>query len=321
MAQDVRVHPRDKRSQRFVEKPRATSAEIDVGAPTNYEALQQKADELWQQWEAGQWDDPGRAELTEALTVAQKTADDAWRPTGPDGQPIHGAHYDPATRTVTMGRKNCGNCREGTVPSQATCPACHGTGNGPKGGARGCQACGGLGWTWDPQRRETCPQCGGHWEDAEASSLYDHVPRQMAAQIAADMPVRVIRQDRDASWNEQFMGANRLWTAADYGAHWSQPDKDDALIADVREGLAAPFTLQWVKLVEPPGRPHAKTASLVPGLAVVVTRGGYSVMPDDPAQVERATRELGRVEAEVIGGRIAADGGDGTGFVANYPRN
>ena len=79
------------------------------------------------------------------------------------------------TRTLTLGKTSCRNCREGSVPTKVDCPKCLGTGNGPRGGRRTCRPCHGFGTKYNQDVREVCPTCHGDWEFAIDENICNHI--------------------------------------------------------------------------------------------------------------------------------------------------
>jgi len=215
--------------------------------------------------------------------------------------------FDRKAFTLTRDLTDCDRCRftPGTVATEKPCPKCEGTGNGPRGGARGCRMCHGFGKAYDQEHRSTCPKCHGAPQRVELESWTDHAP----AEAVGAMQLRVARQDRDTSWNEQYLGLGCLWSSTDYGKAWDRTDIE--VLSDVREQLLNGRT-QASKLLAVEYDRDALTLPIVRGLVVVVSRNGYSVRPDTALAESRAEREPDSTTAHIIGAAVYNAGGNGT---------
>ena len=204
--------------------------------------------------------------------------------------------FDPNTFTLTRDLKNCTNCfaEPGTVATRIDCPTCGGTGKGLRGGDRGCKKCHGFRYDYDQDNRSTCPNCNGTPERAEMENWTDSTP----VEALAALQLRVARQDRATSWNEQFLGLNCLWSTTDYGDAWEHTDLE--VLTAVRGKLLADRT-QASKLLACAYDRDAPTLPMVRGVVVVVSRNGYSVRTDTAAAENLAEREPDRTTAHIIG--------------------
>jgi hypothetical protein len=164
---------------------------------------------------------------------------------------------------LILERKNCTNCQEGKVIKPTPCPECNGTGNGKRGGKRQCKKCYGNGkqYSWD--NTQTCPQCNGNYISASPEITTDCLPEN----IFQALDFQVVRIDREANFNELNLGLGCLWSVGDYGAAWAKND-DKALIAEVKSHGHN----QACKVIN-------DDLKICDYIAIVVTRGGYSVRP------------------------------------------
>lgn len=161
---------------------------------------------------------------------------------------------------LVMERKTCTHCNEGTVPTKVNCPECKGTGNGKRGGKRGCRPCYGMGWKWDQENRQVCTQCKGEYRNAEAETIFDTAPDAIWQQF----PFRVVRVQRDMTTNEMLVGHGSVFTCADYGRAIKKTD--DEIIADVRNHK----NHQACKFATEDG-------NIAQEIVIVVTPQGYAV--------------------------------------------
>lgn len=170
---------------------------------------------------------------------------------------------------LILERKNCRNCRMGTVPTKIDCTKCGGSGNGPRGGKNGCRKCHGYGYEWDQDNRLTCEVCNGNYENFLSETPYDHIHFSKD-----DIRIKVIRDyaSRAMSFGEQFIGVG-LFSCTDYGRHKSQSDEElieSAFHFDERE---TNWT-QGIKLIR-----DKNDLRVCDALAIVVADQGYSVIP------------------------------------------
>ena len=166
---------------------------------------------------------------------------------------------------------------------------------------RPCGDCGAThkdghsGWLPTGEMR-TCGECSGTRQGLE--TRYDYLPRE----ILAGIPVTVVRQDRGATFNEQLLGLDRIFSAIDYGRAWATPVV--VFTVEVTQKLAETST-QACHVVDHQDR-------LPSAIAVVVHRDGYSVLALDQERLEHLTRERGYAEGMAVGQVVAAQGGNGT---------
>lgn len=246
-------------------------------------------------------------------------------------------HFDGIS--LTLERKDCtacaGSSRRAEVPRGyqpvfgfRKCGKCNGTGRRGSGKCRECNgdyqrsrrqydanaAPAGFVTDYDTVARlEQCPKCHGAWEAAEWENFTDYAP-QLAS---ASLPLRIVRQDRGASWNESYLGIGCLWSVVDYGAAWAMSDEDleSKVAADLYNRR-----VQACKIVAPYSR-EDKEAALCDYVAVVVTRGGYSlraVFTGD--ETGDAARELSVSQGFRVGNAVFAAGGNGTLAAATTKR-
>gem|GEM_PF-6273667 len=184
--------------------------------------------------------------------------------------------YDPASRTLTLGRKDCPICRRGAIqgsqPRTAACAACGGEGRMPEQPARICVDCGGRGYWLDPSKLMPCRACGGAFIGAAQASFYDPAPPA----VLADLVLRVERHAGGREAVEPRRVPPRV-TVSDDGEAWGLADDD--VLAEVRARLASRVLAVDVVVRPMPG---AMTAAVIPGLVVVVTPDGYTVERDVP---------------------------------------
>jgi hypothetical protein len=194
----------------------------------------------------------------------------------------------------------CINC-DGTGKRKELVP-CPNTGRTMRG--KGCPHCGSTRKAdhryINTGRVIPCSRCDGTGIVEE--TLYD-----TADAIYQGMTFKVYRQDREASWNEQHLGAGCVFSCADYGAAWDHPEKDAALAEKVK---ASTFQ-QAIKFCREDG-------TLADHIGVFVTRGGYSVRAVFTME-ETLTRVAGEPDettARLFGGLLASKGFNGTAFAA-----
>jgi hypothetical protein len=118
---------------------------------------------------------------------------------------------------LVLQRKSCycadGGNHPGFVLKPMPCQKCKGTGNGARGGKGSCRDCYGSGKTYSEKDLIVCPTCLGNWKDFELENTCDYLPRD----IFLDIPVKVFRSEREATWNENWLGVCCLFTCCDYG--------------------------------------------------------------------------------------------------------
>jgi len=153
-------------------------------------------------------------------------------PAGP-GKTYHTVYCENYTKT--QGRHTC---------TKKTCP------NNPSKT---------YGWHALSQTIEVCGSCKGTLTLAE--NYCDDIT------LPAEMPFRVIRENRNNTFNENYFGMGSLWSSTDYGD--AAKMTDEALIAQVR---AKATKAQAVNIVR-----SKDDLTLCDYIAIVVTRDGYSV--------------------------------------------
>jgi len=193
------------------------------------------------------------------------------------------------------------------------CAKCKGTGKRGNGKCRACTS-----YSFDPRPAgkvwdysnvaslKPCPACKGDWQRATLESFCDKAP----AEVIDALPIRVYRQDRSNSWNEEHLGLGCLWSCTDYGR--TAAGNDAEAIEEVRAGLAK-HTTQATKIVKRFGR-DATVAQVADALAIVITRNGYSVRAvfEGDTTVADAARELPPDLALTVGMAVFNAGGNGT---------
>lgn len=184
---------------------------------------------------------------------------------------------------LTLGTKDC-FCGDGTVAKRLPCPACKGTGNGPRGGKGGCRKCYGSGTHYDQSVRETCRVCNGAFKDAEPENLCDRLSDEDFRAI----PVRVYRSDRTQSWNEAHLGHGCVYSVTDYGAHKQMTD--DELVADVR----SQSYVQATKVVD------RDTMRVCDHIGVFTSDNGFSVRAVFESATEVAADALGELYPDEV---------------------
>lgn len=170
---------------------------------------------------------------------------------------------------LILGYLNCSSCSAGTVPSKIDCPKCNGTGNGPRGGKKGCRSCHGFGSAFDHDNRLTCEVCNGNYID-----FRDETPFNFIRLKKNDIEIKVIRdrESRIMSWAEQFIGVG-LFSCTDYGRHKNMTD-DELIESAFKFEEQGYHTTQGIKLVR-----AKNNLSICNYLAIVTGDQGYSVIP------------------------------------------
>jgi len=147
----------------------------------------------------------------------------------------------------------------------------------------------------------SCDRCKGTGQEME--DLYGYAP----ADIWQGLTFKVYRQDRNNSWNESFLGFGCVYSCEDYG---SAAKSDDAAII---EKVRASGSHQAVKFAK------EEDNTLADHIGIFVTRNGYSVravFSGVKAVEKQIAHEPSPAVARLVGGAIAADGGNGTAFAA-----
>lgn len=229
--------------------------------------------------------------------------------------------YDPINRTLHLEKKNCTGCgysgRPGTESTPLPCSGCKGTGRGPRGGVRGCRKCYGSGKEYDHEnRRQPCSVCRGDYVGFTTENFCDNAP----AEAIAALPLAVVRQYRDQSWNESYLGLGTVWSCTDYGTAWAGTDED--LVTRVASDLAKE-RVQATKIAVYDR--DSDVAYLADSLVIVLTQTGYSVRPvyteaaDTPELIAaESSLELNYTEAHAYGMAVYNAGGNGTMAAATY---
>lgn len=172
-------------------------------------------------------------------------------------------------RQLILERKNCNNCRFGTVPTKVNCVKCNGTGNGPRGGKRGCRKCYGSGYEWDQDNRQTCSICNGDYENFLPETPFNHIRL-----TKDDIRIKVIRDYayRQMSFTEQYIGAG-LFSCTDYGRHQNQTD-DELIESAFHFEEKGEFSTQGIKLIR-----DKNDLRICDYIGIVTADNGYSVIP------------------------------------------
>jgi hypothetical protein len=169
---------------------------------------------------------------------------------------------------LILGRRNCTNCSQGSVPTRVDCDKCNGTGNGIRGGKRGCRQCTGVGYKFDHDNRETCDTCNGDYENFKPETPYDFMKLNKD-----DIAIKVVRDyvDRQMTFAEQYIGMG-LFSCTDYGRHKTQDD--DELIESAFHFENGPHSTQGIKLIR-----NKDDLRICDYISIVVGDQGYSVIP------------------------------------------
>lgn len=212
--------------------------------------------------------------------------------------------YDATTHTLHLERKDC-HCGDGTQSRRIDCPTCKGTGNGPRGGSKGCRKCYGSGNAYDHDNRVPCQKCGGDYRNADPETICDYAPPG----LVQSLPWAVVRQDRAQSFAEAYIGTG-LFSCTDYGRAWESPndlDLIDSIKADERH-------TQATKIARKTDDPSVYLVAT--GIVVILTPYGYSPVAyfDDMDEVcRRASAHLPADVSMMIGSMYHAQtGGNGT---------
>lgn len=171
-------------------------------------------------------------------------------------------------------------------------------------------------------RGKACPHCGATRKDGHryletgkmvpcgfcnGSGVKQEDMCDTADSIYHAMTFKVYRQDREATWNELHLGAGCVYACADYGRAWNSPEEDEKLIEVARNHTF----IQACKIARNNGQ-------LANHIGIFVNCGGYSVRPVFTMEetAARIAGEPGETAARIIGGAIAAQGGNGTAYAA-----
>lgn len=180
--------------------------------------------------------------------------------------------YDAQTRTLHLGRTDC-RCEDGTQNYVGPCPRCDGTGNGPRGGARGCKGCYGSGRKVDPTRTMPCTRCGGDFKDHDEENWTDRVP----SEIVQALPHFIVKSRHRQTFVEAYIGVG-LWSCTDYGRRWEALEAPDATGDDlIAEVIAEETFVQACKVARKTDDP--RVLSLCDAIVIQVHPNGYNVVP------------------------------------------
>lgn len=210
---------------------------------------------------------------------------------------------------LVLERGECHQCwGAGTVPTQIPCPACNGTRRGPRGGRNRCGCYDGT--VWDQENRVTCPGCNGHPEGAREETRYDSLPQGSLAAI----PLYLVRQNRDISWNESYIGMGTIHSLSDYGRAWGMTD------GEVLDKVHAELETEWVQGC----KISDESCNVCSALLVTLHRGGYSIWPvfgDLQEVADDTARQLDVETGFAVGIRLAGAGLPGSILAAKYRRS
>jgi RecJ-like exonuclease len=162
---------------------------------------------------------------------------------------------------LVLGHKDC-YCGDGTVAARLTCPACKGTGNGPRGGRGGCRKCYGSGTAYDQNVRTTCSRCNGAFKDFLTEDLCDHI----SDDDWNAFEFRVYHSNRQMTWGESYLGAG-VYSCTDYGAHKALDD--EVLIKEARRS----GYVQATKITD------RETMRVADHIGIFTAEQGYTVAP------------------------------------------
>ena len=201
---------------------------------------------------------------------------------------------------IVLETRPCSRCDgKGEVEQYQTCPH-HGTAMRGKA----CPFCGSTTKHGHSGKHTgvmiICSNCDGKKNVPE--DLYDYAPEA----IWTGLTFKVYRQARQNTWNESYLGAGCIYSAEDYGQAAKMPD--DEVIAKVK----ASGNHQAVKFAK-------EDNTLADHIGIFVTLNGYSVravFSGVRAVEDKIAREPSPTVARIIGGMIAAEGGNGTAFAA-----
>jgi hypothetical protein len=178
-------------------------------------------------------------------------------------------------RALILEPKDCTMCiygagEQGQYTGRKVCTTCNGTGNGIRGGRGKCRGkCFGRGTEADFDNPIVCPNCNGNFKDYTMENFCDRAPQS----AVLSMPIELIREDRNNTFNENYLGSGTLWSCTDYGtAHEST---DEAVMDKVKAQLETEY-VQAVKILKPYDR-NANVALMHERLVICVTRQGYAI--------------------------------------------
>jgi hypothetical protein len=155
----------------------------------------------------------------------------------------------------------CHSClfgNPGKVAGKNPCSECQGTGKGKRGKVGGCNKCYGYRTEPDFVNLKECSVCSGSGRVPE--TITDCIPDE----IVKSLPLEIIRTDRRATWQEEYLPIGLLYSCIDYGTLASLDDT--RAIEKVRAEL---HSVQACKVVQDDRLCHA--------LQVIVRTNGYAV--------------------------------------------
>jgi len=226
-----------------------------------------------------------------------------------------------ADHTVSLELEPChwcanNNLPKGMMPGRKTCPDCHGTRRGKRGGKDKCQTCFSFGddrgKVADRDHPVTCSACGG--TATEKETIYSHVTDAFLAEMYRIVPIRFVLQNRGITFNEAWLGLGCLYGCGDYGAAWKGMETDRAateskIVAEIHKNRGQ--LLNYAREDKNSGR-----IDLCKAVYVLVHRGGYSARPsytEDGSDVMKvAAHEPSESKGLAIGIAVADAGGHGT---------
>ena len=172
------------------------------------------------------------------------------------------------TRTLTLGKTSCRNCREGSVPTKVDCPKCLGTGKGPRGGRNTCRPCHGHGYQYNQDVRKACPTCHGDWEFAVDENICNHINSSEWVDFV-NWDIQRFHGISFNIWQQNIGIGASIYTCVDYGRAM-----DDMTDSEIMEAvLKSIHSTQAINVVR---RADMKLCDRV---VIAVTENGYAPMP------------------------------------------
>ena len=157
-----------------------------------------------------------------------------------------------------------------------------------------CGVCKGEGYV--RLAAETCSTCKGTTRRTE--TLSDYASQEMIDSV----PLRILRADRQASWNESYLGFGCVYSCIDYGDAARQ--SDEALLARLKERNTHFQACHFVRLE------NRLPVELVEAFGVYVNRNGFSVRP---IFASTGLKKFNRPGTDIaVGLAVANAGGYGT---------
>ena len=142
----------------------------------------------------------------------------------------------------------------------------------------------------------TCTACNGTAIVPE--DRYDYIP----SECLADIPLQVVRLDRDMTFNESLLGIGCITSCIDYGKLHDMADTD--VITAIRAQLAT-TSVRACAVVD-------RADMLAEGIGICVNRGGYSLRAITPENMAQMGLELDYATGMRVGMRVYGAGGNGT---------